>query len=176
MSPSFKQQSEPRGPAADSRRRVLPRRFPRCAPRPPTHVGGLRGWRGDPLAASPVGSHLGLIRAGRAGVGVSKVSRRPSGHGVAGATACERRARPSEKRRSPRWGERPRLCEPHPGAGRRVAWRTCTLRRLLPKRYWIEYNELMVSFGQTTCRPISPWCSRCPVLRSCPQIGVTTRR
>ncbi len=50
------------------------------------------------------------------------------------------------------------------------------LRRTLPTRYWIEYNELFVSFGRTICRPISPWCSRCPIARWCPQVGVTTRR
>ena len=30
------------------------------------------------------------------------------------------------------------------------------LRAKLPKQYWIEYNDLLVSFGQHLCRPISP--------------------
>ena len=47
------------------------------------------------------------------------------------------------------------------------------LRDLLPRRYWIEYNSLLVAFGQTLCQPLSPWCSRCPVERYCPRIGVT---
>lgn len=51
-----------------------------------------------------------------------------------------------------------------------------TLREKLPKRYWIEYNDLLVSFGQQLCRPISPLCSRCPVAKYCSQIGVTVRR
>ncbi len=50
------------------------------------------------------------------------------------------------------------------------------LRKKLPKRYWIEYNDLLVAFGQTICRPISPWCSRCPVEAWCPKKGVTSRR
>jgi endonuclease III len=50
------------------------------------------------------------------------------------------------------------------------------LRKKLPKQYWIEYNDLLVSFGQQLCRPISPLCSRCPVAKYCSQIGVTVRR
>jgi endonuclease-3 len=50
------------------------------------------------------------------------------------------------------------------------------LRAKLPQRYWIEYNDLLVSFGQHLCRPISPLCSQCPVRRFCRQIGVTVRR
>lgn len=51
-----------------------------------------------------------------------------------------------------------------------------TLRDKLPKQYWIEYNDLLVSFGQHLCRPISPLCSECPVRKYCSQIGVTVRR
>jgi len=50
------------------------------------------------------------------------------------------------------------------------------LREVLPRRYWIEYNALLVAFGQTICQPVSPWCSRCPVARLCPRIGVTRSR
>jgi endonuclease III len=50
------------------------------------------------------------------------------------------------------------------------------LRAKLPKQYWIEYNDLLVSFGQHLCKPISPFCSQCPVRKYCSQIGVTTRR
>jgi endonuclease-3 len=50
------------------------------------------------------------------------------------------------------------------------------LRKKLPRRYWIEYNDLLVSFGQTLCKPISPHCSICPVAKHCPRLGVTTRR
>ena len=50
------------------------------------------------------------------------------------------------------------------------------LRAKLPKRYWIEYNNLLVNFGQHLCRPISPQCSACPVQKYCRQIGVGVRR
>jgi endonuclease-3 len=50
------------------------------------------------------------------------------------------------------------------------------LREKLPKQYWIEYNDLLVSFGQHLCRPISPLCSQCPVVKYCAQIDVTVRR
>lgn len=50
------------------------------------------------------------------------------------------------------------------------------LRAKLPDRYWIEYNNLLVNFGQHLCRPISPLCTQCPIKKYCPQIGVTLRR
>jgi endonuclease-3 len=50
------------------------------------------------------------------------------------------------------------------------------LREKLPKQYWIEYNNLLVNFGQHLCRPISPVCSQCPVKKYCRQIGVAVRR
>jgi endonuclease-3 len=50
------------------------------------------------------------------------------------------------------------------------------LRAKLPKRYWIEYNDLLVSFGQHLCRPISPLCSQCPVAVYCSRVGVTVSR
>ena len=50
------------------------------------------------------------------------------------------------------------------------------LMKVLPKRYWIDYNDLLVSFGQNLCAPISPWCSKCPIEKACPKISVTSRR
>ncbi len=50
------------------------------------------------------------------------------------------------------------------------------LREVLPRRYWLGYNALLVAFGQTLCQPVSPWCSRCPVARYCPRIGVKRSR
>jgi len=47
------------------------------------------------------------------------------------------------------------------------------LRRILPHEYWIEWNDLLVPFGQNLCKPISPLCSQCPIERCCPRIGVT---
>ncbi len=51
-----------------------------------------------------------------------------------------------------------------------------TLRGKLPKQYWIEYNDLLVTFGQHLCRPISPMCSQCPVERYCDKVGVKKHR
>ena len=50
------------------------------------------------------------------------------------------------------------------------------LRAKLPRRYWIGYNDLLVSFGQNVCTPISPRCSVCPVRALCRRVGVTTSR
>jgi len=50
------------------------------------------------------------------------------------------------------------------------------LRGKLPRRYWIGYNDLLVSFGQNICVPISPRCSVCPVATLCRRVGVTTKR
>jgi endonuclease III len=50
------------------------------------------------------------------------------------------------------------------------------LRATLPRRYWIGYNELLVSFGQNVCTPLSPKCSICPVNTHCRKVGVTTSR
>ena len=36
------------------------------------------------------------------------------------------------------------------------------LEKVLPRKYWIRINELLVRFGQAVCTPISPWCSQCP--------------
>jgi endonuclease-3 len=50
------------------------------------------------------------------------------------------------------------------------------LENVLPKRLWIEINDLLVTFGQNVCQPVSPWCSRCPVAPRCPRLGVTRHR
>jgi len=50
------------------------------------------------------------------------------------------------------------------------------LRAKLPRRYWIGINDLLVTFGQNVCTPISPRCSACPVRTLCRRVGVTTAR
>ncbi len=50
------------------------------------------------------------------------------------------------------------------------------LMGILPRRYWIEINELLVRFGQTVCTPVSPHCSTCPIRPWCARIGVTKSR
>jgi len=41
------------------------------------------------------------------------------------------------------------------------------LRRSVPKRYWLELNDLFVRFGQTTCKPIGPHCWECTLRSHC---------
>ena len=50
------------------------------------------------------------------------------------------------------------------------------LREKLPKKHWKSFNDILVTFGQNLCVPVSPWCSRCPVSDYCPQIGLKRRR
>lgn len=50
------------------------------------------------------------------------------------------------------------------------------LRAKLPMEYWIEYNDLLVTWGQNICKPISPLCSKCAVNIYCKRVGVTKSR
>ncbi|GIW46018.1 MAG: endonuclease III [Candidatus Binatia bacterium] len=50
------------------------------------------------------------------------------------------------------------------------------LRQCLPEKYWAEINDLLVAFGQTICKPISPFCSACPVAEFCARRGVRRHR
>jgi len=50
------------------------------------------------------------------------------------------------------------------------------LVKILPQKYWIEINELLVAFGQTICTPVSPKCSLCPFKDLCQKVGVEKSR
>jgi endonuclease-3 len=50
------------------------------------------------------------------------------------------------------------------------------LRAFLPARHWIPINETLVRHGQEICKPISPLCSDCPVMKDCPRKGVRKSR
>jgi len=50
------------------------------------------------------------------------------------------------------------------------------LREKLPQEHWIEYNDILVTYGQNVCAPISPKCSICPIEKYCPKIGVEKHR
>ena len=50
------------------------------------------------------------------------------------------------------------------------------LRRTLPRRHWIAFNEILVRHGQTTCKPISPICTECIVSTDCRRVGVDRSR
>ena len=46
------------------------------------------------------------------------------------------------------------------------------LRKKLPKKHWLIYNDLLVTYGQNLCVPISPWCSKCKIFKYCKRVGV----
>ncbi|HLO26672.1 MAG TPA: endonuclease III [Geobacteraceae bacterium] len=50
------------------------------------------------------------------------------------------------------------------------------LRAKLPKEYWLDINDLLVTFGQNQCHPVSPRCSTCPLGHLCARVGVTKSR
>jgi len=50
------------------------------------------------------------------------------------------------------------------------------LMPIMPKRFWIPLNELLVSYGQEICTSVSPKCSMCPQNNLCPKVGVTKHR
>jgi endonuclease-3 len=41
------------------------------------------------------------------------------------------------------------------------------LTKILPEKYWIEFNKLLVAFGQTICKPVKPLCHICPIREYC---------
>ncbi len=51
-----------------------------------------------------------------------------------------------------------------------------SLRKTLPRRYWIVINDLLVAYGQNICTPISPFCSRCRLSGVCAKVGVKAAR
>lgn len=50
------------------------------------------------------------------------------------------------------------------------------LRKILPKRWWIPINDILVRWGQNICTPISPKCSQCVINDICLKIGVQKHR
>lgn len=46
------------------------------------------------------------------------------------------------------------------------------LEKILPRKYWLEINKLLVPFGKHICRAARPACPTCPLLSMCRQVGV----
>ncbi len=42
------------------------------------------------------------------------------------------------------------------------------LMKILPRKWWKEYNSILVAFGQTICKPVGPRCEVCPIKNYCP--------
>lgn len=49
------------------------------------------------------------------------------------------------------------------------------LCKILPQEHWIEYNTLMVKWGQNKTIPLAPWCQECPPGSVCPQVSIGRR-
>jgi endonuclease-3 len=50
------------------------------------------------------------------------------------------------------------------------------LERVLPRRWWVDINRVLVPFGKHVCTGVRPRCSACPLLDTCARVGVTTHR
>jgi len=50
------------------------------------------------------------------------------------------------------------------------------LMKILPKKYYREFNSIFVQFGRDICVPISPKCSICPISKYCKKVGVKISR
>ena len=50
------------------------------------------------------------------------------------------------------------------------------LEKVLPEKYWVEINKLLVPFGKHICTGTLPKCSSCPLLDMCLQVGVVEHR
>jgi len=50
------------------------------------------------------------------------------------------------------------------------------LRDKLPRRYWMEYNVILVRWGQNVCKPIGPLCSICKINQFCSKVNVKKRK
>jgi endonuclease III len=46
------------------------------------------------------------------------------------------------------------------------------LREILPKKYWLDINWMLVSFGQAHCTPRKPRCQSCPIKTYCEKVGI----
>lgn len=44
------------------------------------------------------------------------------------------------------------------------------LRKILPEKYWIDFNTLLVTHGQNICKPQNPNCENCSVSKFCRKI------
>lgn len=41
------------------------------------------------------------------------------------------------------------------------------LRKLIPEKYWLDINTILVTFGQNLCKPQRPMCDKCPIKEYC---------
>ena len=44
------------------------------------------------------------------------------------------------------------------------------LRKILPQKFWLDINTLLVTLGQNICRPSKPKCTECPINEYCQKL------
>lgn len=49
------------------------------------------------------------------------------------------------------------------------------LRENLPRKYWLDINELLVRHGQNICFARNPRCDKCKITKYCKKVGVKTK-
>lgn len=50
------------------------------------------------------------------------------------------------------------------------------LMKIIPRKYWHDLNDILVTYGQNICVPVSPFCSKCVISKYCPKIGIMRNR
>lgn len=50
------------------------------------------------------------------------------------------------------------------------------LKKLLSENYWKDFNSLFILYGQSICKPRSPFCSKCPIKKYCKRTNVKESR
>jgi len=50
------------------------------------------------------------------------------------------------------------------------------LTELIPKKHWLDINEVFVTHGQNTCLPRNPKCSACPIRNYCDYYKTTYKK
>lgn len=50
------------------------------------------------------------------------------------------------------------------------------LKEIIPKKYWMDVNDLLVMHGQNICVPISPFCSKCLIKDYCKRVDIGKSR
>jgi endonuclease-3 len=46
------------------------------------------------------------------------------------------------------------------------------LLAIVPKKYWLDFNYMLVNHGRAVCRARQPRCGECPLRDLCPKIDV----
>jgi len=46
------------------------------------------------------------------------------------------------------------------------------LKKKIPRKYWMDINELLVMHGKRICETRMPYCSKCVLFDLCPRVGV----